>query len=48
MKGLNVKISEEALKRLMIYQTLKGHPNRDTALDTLLLETLPPLGKEKN
>lgn len=44
MKNINISISDEAHKRLRIYQALKDFKNQSTAIDTLVLETLPPMG----
>lgn len=41
MKNLNITISSEAHKRLNIYQAKKNISNKATAVDKLILETLP-------
>jgi len=41
MKHLNIAISDEAHSRLKIYQATRDIDNKSTAIDTLLLESLP-------
>ena len=46
MKNLNITISDEAGKRLRIYQALKGLTNQSSAIDNILLEYLPCAGNK--